>query len=209
MSNLITPNRQWHVAKLAELFSHDDMEAILSIPLSMFPGPDIIIWHYTNNDMYLVKSGYGLAESFGDSASSSTNLAQRSWWRRFWALKLPNKVKVFVWWAYFNALPTAMRLHRCRIIDSAACSLCSLAWEFVGHALFSCKHAKAVWRFTSFRLDYGLLRSLAFTEFLHLVAASLRNTELEHLFIITWCIWGERNKRLHGGKKKPVDLVAS
>ncbi|KAF4400029.1 hypothetical protein G4B88_021243 [Cannabis sativa] len=52
-----------------------------------------------------------------------------------------------------SALPVVKSLFHKKIITSATCSLCSMAWESMGHALFSCCHAKAVWQITNFDLN--------------------------------------------------------
>ncbi|KAF4380037.1 hypothetical protein F8388_018161 [Cannabis sativa] len=77
-----------------------------------------------------------------DSPSSSN----RQWWNRLWSLKLPKKVKIFAWRFINDALPTAANLMHRKISTSSACSLCLGAWECVGHALFCCTRAKAIWK---------------------------------------------------------------
>ena len=46
---------------IREMFSRDDAEAIIRIPLSKRDVPDSIVWLPNKDEVYSVKSGYGIA----------------------------------------------------------------------------------------------------------------------------------------------------
>lgn len=64
--------RQWHVGLLHELFSQEEVEQILSLPLSLQTVIDRRIWHYERNgNFFFVQSAYHVAWAIESS--------QRGW----------------------------------------------------------------------------------------------------------------------------------
>ena len=86
---------------------------------------------------YSVKSGYQVLcelES-AEEASASSDEKSRSFWRNIWQLRVPNKVKIFLWCACTNALPTKVNLQKRRVVDNSVCNLCQKASEDTFHAV--------------------------------------------------------------------------
>ncbi|KAM1773057.1 hypothetical protein ACFX12_042592 [Malus domestica] len=54
-------SNSWRVDLIMDGFKRDDVLLILSIPLSQSGLCDRLVWHHNTNEVYLVKSGYGLA----------------------------------------------------------------------------------------------------------------------------------------------------
>ena len=104
------------------------------------------------------------------------------------------KIKIFVWRAYFNALPVASGLHRRKIITSACCPLCQVAWESIGHALFLCKHSKRTWKESRFRLNFQQLHTMPSQEVIHQQTVFVKATELEHFCFVSCGAFGENVK---------------
>ncbi|XVF19088.1 hypothetical protein REPUB_Repub11eG0080100 [Reevesia pubescens] len=63
----------------------------------------------------------------------------------FWSLHVPNKVKVFGWWASHNIIPTIENLQRKRVSNSAHCLYCLGYSESILHVLRDCNFAREVW----------------------------------------------------------------
>lgn len=78
------------------------------------------------------------------------------------------------------------------------CSRCQNAWESIGHALFSCTHARAVWKHTNFQLDFRRAYSMYKGDYIIHMAGLLDKAEFEAFICIMWCIWNSRNAKLHG-----------
>uniref|UniRef100_A0A803NJN4 Reverse transcriptase zinc-binding domain-containing protein n=1 Tax=Cannabis sativa TaxID=3483 RepID=A0A803NJN4_CANSA len=87
-----------------------DIDRILSIPLSIFPTEDVLIWNGNNSGNYTVKSGYHFAAFVADLQDASSTNNFEKWWTKFWKLKLPTKLRIFVWKVFHNALPVAAEL---------------------------------------------------------------------------------------------------
>ncbi|KAL0303469.1 UNVERIFIED_CONTAM: hypothetical protein Sradi_6215000 [Sesamum radiatum] len=108
VSDLMDPHGHVRdVPKIRSLFWHVDSELMSGILLSRTDIQDLRIWHYSRSKMFSIRSAYHLACSLEDLlCSSSLRSKEHTWWRKLWLAKLPSKVKVFVWRACLNALPT-------------------------------------------------------------------------------------------------------
>jgi len=56
-------------------------------------------------------------------------------WKSLWKMKVTHTVKVFMWWACINALPTKANLFRRKIMEDLVCPICGLAAKTTGHIL--------------------------------------------------------------------------
>lgn len=208
VTSYILENREWDVALLRNNFAQIDIDRIITIPLSYFQANDQLIWHYSPTGLYTVKSGFHLAasNSDGDQDNSSTN--SNTWWKFFWSLNLPQKVKIFAWKVIQHALSVASALQRRHVIDSSVCSRCHIAWESIGHALFACKHAKAVWKTTSFSIDFPRVNGMFKGDYMIYLSSLMDKASYENLIYIMWSVWHDINSVLHGGSwKDPTALT--
>ena len=104
----------WKVSLVKHLFLPHEADMILGIPLSFKQSPDRIAWAPTPSGIFTTGSTYKLIVSGAmNSFVGSSNLDnQRKFWRGLWQLRVPNKIKMFVWRAYNDALPTMDNLYR-------------------------------------------------------------------------------------------------
>uniref|UniRef100_A0A803PHZ6 Reverse transcriptase domain-containing protein n=1 Tax=Cannabis sativa TaxID=3483 RepID=A0A803PHZ6_CANSA len=209
VSTYIHDTMEWNLPLLHEDFAQIDIDRILTTPLSFYQSTDRLFWHHTTNGLYSVKSGFHLASSISEKHQESSSDDHKSWWKYFWALQIPPKVKIFAWKVVQNALPVATGLHKRNVIDSALCSRCKHAWESIGHALFSCKSAKAVWKGTKFLIDYHHAHSMFNGDYLIHLATTMEKMDVEEIICVMWSIWNDRNKVLHGGLPRDPISIAS
>ena len=66
-------------------------------------------------------------------------------WAALWKLRIPNKIKVFGWRACNEISPTKMNLAKRRIIEEAACPICTRFPKSAVHVLWECDAAQDVW----------------------------------------------------------------
>ncbi|KAL6520131.1 hypothetical protein OROHE_017274 [Orobanche hederae] len=176
-----TDSRSWNRELIESLFWDQDSDPILKIPLPHFPSQDTIIWHFSPNGSYTVKNGYRFFNSI-NKPCLNRNLAGPSGvnpspsWNFLWSLKIPSKIKIFLWRLLKNSLPTRSNINS-RGIDSVLnCVLCDGDVESLEHIFFFCPFARA---------DLGAVRK------------NLDNDQFEKFAIFCWSIWTHRNKKLH------------
>lgn len=116
-----------------------------------------------------------------------------SFWKTVWNSKVPNKVKIFVWRACRDLLPTSSKLCQRKVIPSGVCQLCWKREETILLCLWDCKEAKKVWS-----LDPNFLSILKtpFSDLASLICdgvKKLKGYQMDWFFIVAWKIWSSRN----------------
>ena len=124
----------WDEDILNDLFSSKDKDLILTVPLSTKDVEDRWFWQLERRGDYTVKSGYRLLQErrvmIGGNPSHG--------WALIWKLSIPPKVKIFLWRAAADFLPTMLALQGRRVVSTNSCPSCSAAPEDTLHAVFQC-----------------------------------------------------------------------
>ncbi|KAM1535118.1 hypothetical protein COP2_014444 [Malus domestica] len=114
LCDLISNLGSWDVGKIYASFEFDELETILSIPLSG-TSLDRRIWYFTANGRYTVKIRYWVALESRHLINLNIGLdplvsQQQMFWKHLWKLKLPPKILHFIWRHDNEIIPTRERL---------------------------------------------------------------------------------------------------
>jgi hypothetical protein len=141
---------QLDVQLLQELFNDVDVGRILRIPLNDQGFEDFIAWGMTRHGRYTVRFGYYLQwkHQFGHMAAQLSlpgRSALNPVWKNLWQLKLPGKIKIFIWRSLHGIILSKCILANRHIGTSGECPICNLHAEDTRHLLFTCPVAVDMW----------------------------------------------------------------
>ena len=98
------------MAEARETSSSHEALLIQSIPLSLRPIEDKLVWPLNPSGVYFVKFGYKmLSQEVGDSAIRAY-VVDPDVWKVVWGLKVQNKIRNFLWRAIRNSIPVKTNL---------------------------------------------------------------------------------------------------
>ena len=100
--------------------------------------PDQLVWHFDKKGICSVRSCYKAAMELKNDARSSDQELMVRWWKSLWSLKVPSKVKLFVWRTFHDSIPTLFNLGRRGVKVNKFCPQCKESIETPFHALFGC-----------------------------------------------------------------------
>ncbi|RYR17605.1 hypothetical protein Ahy_B03g062308 [Arachis hypogaea] len=80
-----------------------------------------------------------------DNGNPSTSDARRELWKEIWKMKIPAKIKSFLWKAAHDIVPVNSNLFKKRIAGSPICQICNKEVETTEHALLLCEWTRAAW----------------------------------------------------------------
>ena len=191
-----------------DIFLPFEAQRIKSIPLCVTDQEDCLSWPRCKSGSYFVKSGYQLlcATEMISLPSSLNSEVTKCFWKDISQLKVPNKVKVFLWRACSRALPTKVNLQKRRVVDNSTCDQCGCWAEDEFHALWDCKMVREAWApvFGEVRRKGQSLKVMS-----DLVSVTKAEGLSLELFAMTaWLIWMRRNKLRMNDNPQPCSRVA-
>lgn len=191
---LIPGHKEWDIELLHELFDERDITQIISTPLVGRNQEDVRIWHFSENGFYTVKSGYKIAMDL----SINADVQEHEGWKKLWALKLPPKVKIFLWRLGRNCLPVRDNLQKKRISVPLVCGLCNNGMENNWHLFISCRFAQDCWHESKLydMIESSSLNAESFTELFFMLLSKLKGFEQTKFGMILWNIWRQRNDKV-------------
>jgi hypothetical protein len=107
---------------------------------------DKLIWRGIVNGEFSVSSAYHLGVDVEESKGGQCSIPgkDKDIWKTIWSLRAPNVVKMFIWRACNEVLPTRCNLIRRKAIEIKKCPCCEVEDEDAIHALWVCPAAKDV-----------------------------------------------------------------
>ncbi|KAF3964567.1 hypothetical protein CMV_011162 [Castanea mollissima] len=136
----------WNNFLVDQYFFPFEAQRIKEILLCATRQEDCLTLSRTKGCDYSVKSGYQLMceEARVEVASSSDVVATRNFWSWILKLKVPYKVRILLWKAYLDALPTLQNLKKRKFLEVSNCGFCSGFQESTLHAIWGCSVPRQV-----------------------------------------------------------------
>lgn len=131
---MIADQNIWNLDLVKDIFSETDANLILTIPIQRMDN-DSWFWKEDKLGQYMVKSAYAIIR---DNAVNSHTSSNYGFWNQNWNLKIPIKVRHFMWRAIRECLPIKDTLRSRRIKVDIKCPVCNLNEETSIHALLTC-----------------------------------------------------------------------
>lgn len=94
--------------------------------------------------------------------SSSQSQISPAWWRRFWALPILPKWKIFGWKLLRDALPLATILHARGLPIDPVCAFCHVDVESVSHTFRDCPVIRSLWLSGVLGIQWDLMQFPSF-----------------------------------------------
>ncbi|GLU13484.1 hypothetical protein SLE2022_301180 [Rubroshorea leprosula] len=196
---LLDDRGEWDITKLNASFRNQVSWEILKIPIGACE--DSLVWHHDKYGNFSVKSAYLLAynptpELGMHDTNRSLNTVD---WKHLWKLKVPPKVRNFLWRAILNSLPSLDNLVKRGITQEITCPNCHMADETLIHLLFYCPHVEPIWFGSTLGLNPRQLRVNCFSEWWRYINGTAKQmgipSMVEQCAIICWHIWKARNEQ--------------
>ncbi|XP_012833613.1 PREDICTED: uncharacterized protein LOC105954487 [Erythranthe guttata] len=146
-------SNSWNVDLIDQYFWPVDQDRILHVPIGSGLIEDSWVWHYSANGNFTVRSCYlnALNRRLEPRASQrraggdgSGEVAED--WKMVWKLKLPPKIKNFVWRACAEITPTGAELFRRRITPTPEWARCGSRIETMVHTTYECSGMSRIWQ---------------------------------------------------------------
>ncbi|KAK2639750.1 hypothetical protein Ddye_027545 [Dipteronia dyeriana] len=209
VSILITSSGNWDVKCLKHHLCNEYVDSILKIPTGSNRTADTMLWHYEGNGRYTVKSGYWLGYKLMEGPRTSNVNSSSQWWIFLWNLNVPLKVKIFIWKACFDWIPTAPNLARRRVPVRDRCPMCKKEFDSTLHALWKRKQLKDIrtdWRRMLVN-NRGINGN--FLDFILDLYQCLNMKDMALFCVSVWRIWYCRNVKIHGQHSCEISEVGT
>ncbi|KAK6123143.1 hypothetical protein DH2020_043139 [Rehmannia glutinosa] len=189
-------NKCWRVAMIKQAFEKHDAEKICAMHLSSRFPPDRMIWRYTKNGDFTVKSAYHALKTQEEASNENraTSISINPLWKNIWRLRTLPKIKQFLWRACWGSLPTKEELVKKYMDVDIMCELCGEEPESLTHLLLRCRETTITWRTCPLRIDTTGFDFGSFNNFIGSMLSNLTQEAMELVGIISWGIWTARNK---------------
>lgn len=126
---ILTAGNNWDEAKLRDLIVDEDVNIIMKIKLSSVAEQDLLGWHYNENGIYSVKSGYWLATHRPEGNVVAATYGEAELKRKIWKINSPLKIQHFLWKLNSRCLATGANLRRRHINPDSVCKRCGIEEE--------------------------------------------------------------------------------
>ncbi|KAL1224904.1 hypothetical protein V5N11_035212 [Cardamine amara subsp. amara] len=144
---MVNGMHKWDIERVRQVVDPLDVEIVLGIKLNGRDERGYLGWHYTEEGVYTVKSGYWLATHLATKKipinPPAGNLEIK---QSIWKLNAAPKLNHLLWRMMENALATGTILGRHNITVDATCKRCCQEDESIHHLFFMCPYAQSISR---------------------------------------------------------------
>ncbi|GKU89755.1 hypothetical protein SLEP1_g3851 [Rubroshorea leprosula] len=183
----------WKHYLIRAISNPHEAQLILSMPLSWLHRDDGWTWRFTRQGSYSVRSVYHRAMAMGGSHAGPSPSSSSFRGGPFWNLDIPEKVRLMIWQAYRNILPTKDNLMRRRVEVDLDYPMCGMEQESVFHCLVACAASRAssrndaLWNDRSPNPQLIIEQSLGFLdEYRRVMALQGRGPSVSHRMETRW-----------------------
>ena len=144
IAHLFKQNQKvWNDNFIHYVFDDGTTSQILQTPLLPSVRRDTMVWRHEKNGLYSVRSAY---RDIFNNQDAMLHHRIPGHWNTIWKLKLPPKVKNFIWRICRNCLPTRMRLIATGVDCPNICVVCFEKDEHGKHLFFECGKSASCWQ---------------------------------------------------------------
>ncbi|KAL9683228.1 hypothetical protein QQ045_015047 [Rhodiola kirilowii] len=133
----------------------------------------------------------------GDDIGCSDRQQTQRFWKDYWIMAVPRKVKIFGWRGFHASLPIGISLHRRGMVNNVGCGECGYKIESYSHAFLHCWFARAVWNKLGLPELSELPDSVSFADIIHFSWSQFSHRKRHLILVSLWLLWYKRNKRKH------------
>ncbi|XP_021732105.1 uncharacterized protein LOC110698909 [Chenopodium quinoa] len=200
VSELInTEAMAWDYDKIQANFNDRDKKCILSIPLSLRCPPDKLIWAFSKDGEYTVKTSYMLGKG--------CNLDDfHQAWVDIWKAQIIPKARNFLWRFCTGTIPIRMLLKHRHLAENDWCPWCeneSKTWQ---HTFFDCKRIQGLWNRLGCEEMKKEAANLTPCDLIESWGNLPKDIKVRGIYLM-WGIWQERNMKIFQGKDGSTDLL--
>lgn len=192
VADLFDPEtRQWNVERLNHLFNGEDVDRILNTAIPPRGAEDKLVWHYSKDGKYTVKSAYKIASQIAFDPA----LEEAGDWRLVWIIRVPPKVKDFIWRVCKDCLPHKVNLQKKHVLEDVMCPLYGVDLENNWDIFFNCSYSWEVWRISDFenKLESSISLADGVKDLIMRMLAELNMQQAARFSMILWQLRKSRN----------------
>ncbi|CAH9127293.1 unnamed protein product [Cuscuta epithymum] len=191
--------KKWNTKRIAAIFNNEERKIISSIPISLQDKQDGFWWSKENNGIFSVKSCYRVLMQGGEVGGWNG-------WKDLWELKIPPKIKYFLWQVLDGSLPSLVNLVRKGVPIQNSCKICLQGEETSEHALRSCPRAAEVWMEAGIATGNGEVTLEVWLQNLLSVPDKEKRCKVA---MLVWGLWKRRNALVWEGNWQSSASVIS
>lgn len=151
---------------------------------------DTFLWKEEPSGTFSVSSAYNLVHVNTGNEDDIT-------WTNIWKMKVPNKMRVFLWLAYHQKIMSNEIRKKKGFTNQDSCHRCNGIVEDVGHILRWCPNAEDVWRRVAPSEYASSGWSKPLTDWLgENVRSARKSLWSEKFMVVAWWLWRWRNEEV-------------